>query len=85
MTSWRNKPRRTLWATAIRTTEFPALAKAMADDGVTFSLEDKGNGYVWRVADYELPTKSVREKWELSDHQMRRFIAWLLENDSELI
>lgn len=83
--SWRSKSPRSLWATPIYTKEFPKLAKSMAEDGLTFSLVNKANGYEWRVADYQVPTKSVREVWGLTPDQMRRFISWLLENDSELI
>jgi len=82
---WRSKSQKTLFARPIYTEEFPSLAKAMAEDGLTFSLVNKGNGYEWLVADYVLPTTSVRRVWGLSPDQMRRFIAWLLENDSELI
>jgi len=37
------------------------------------------------VADYQVPAKSVREVWGLSPHQMRRFIDWVLTNDTELM
>lgn len=79
------KRKRILWTAPIYTKEFPKLASMMANDGLFFDLDSsKPNGYRWFVADYELPTKSVREKWDMTPHQMRRFIAWLLENDSEL-
>lgn len=81
---WRNKPQRTLWANAIYKREFPHLAMQMANDGLTFSLVNNANGYEWRVADYQVPTKSVREVWGMTPHQMRRFIGWLLENESAL-
>lgn len=82
--AWRSKPAKSLWATPIYTKDFSKLARAMAEDGLTFSLVNKGNGYVWLVADYEIPTKSVRQVWGLTAPQMRRFVAWLLENKSEL-
>ncbi len=79
------KRKRLLWTAPIYTKDFAKLASDMADDGLSFDLDrSKPNGYRWLVADYELPTKSVREKWDLTPHQMRRFIAWLLENKSEL-
>jgi len=81
--SYRRK--RILWRAPIKTVYFPNLAYDMAADGLIFVLDrSKPNGYRWFVADYEIPTKSVREKWDMSAHQMRRFIAWLLENKSEL-
>ena len=80
------KRKRVLWTAPIFTKDFPKLASDMADDGLLFLPDrSKPNGYMWLVADYELPTKSVREKWDLTPHQMRRFIAWLLENDTRLI
>ena len=82
---WRSKSHKTLFARPIYTHEFPSLAKAMAEDGLTFSLVNKGNGYELYVADYQVPLKSVREVWGLSPHQMRRFIDWVLTNDTELM
>ena len=85
MRDWRNKTQKHLFTRPIYTTEFPSLAKAMSEDGLTIRLVNKGNGYEWLVADYKLPTKSVAEVWGLTPHQMRRFIDWALENNSELI
>lgn len=82
---WRNKSKRTLHTRPIYTDEFPSLAKAMCEDGLTLRFVNKGNGYEWLVADYKLPTSSVRDVWNLTPHQMRRFIDWAIENDSELI
>ena len=83
--NWRNKTKNMLNTRPIYEAEFPALAKAMAEDGLTLRVVSKGNGYEWLVADYKLPTKSVAEVWGLTPHQMRRFIGWLLDNDSELV
>tara|TARA_R100000278_G_scaffold26745_1_gene24510 strand:- start:3759 stop:4025 length:267 start_codon:yes stop_codon:yes gene_type:complete len=85
MRDWRSKSHKTLFTRPIYTDEFPTLARAMSDDGLSIRLVNKGNGYEWLVADYIIPTKSVSEVWGLTPHQMRRFIAWLLENDSELV
>jgi len=79
------KRKRLLWTAPIYTKDFPKLASNMANDGLSFDLDrSKAKGYRWLVADYEIPTKSVQSKWDLTAHQMRRFIAWLLENKSEL-
>ena len=85
MRSWRSKSHRTLFTRPIYSDEFPTLARAMSEDGLSIRLVNKGNGYEWLVADYKLPTKSVAEVWGLTPHQMRRFISWLLDNDSELV
>ena len=82
---WRNKSHRTLFTRPIYKAEYPSLTKQMAEDGLTIRLVNKGNGYEWFMADYKLPTTSVREVWGLSPHQMRSLIDWLLGNDSELI
>ncbi len=77
--------KRMLWTAPIYTKDFPQLAKAMADDGLSFVLDrSKANGYRWYVADYEVPTTSVSHRWDMTPHQMRRFVAWLFENESEL-
>lgn len=78
MKQWRTKSKNMLNTRPIYEAEFPALAKAMAEDGLTFRIVSKGNGYQWLVADYEIPAKSVREVWGLTPHQMRRLIDWLL-------
>tara|TARA_R110001632_G_scaffold7580_1_gene30231 strand:+ start:8956 stop:9219 length:264 start_codon:yes stop_codon:yes gene_type:complete len=83
--TWRNKSANMLFTRPIYEREFPALAQAMGDDGLSILLVNKGNGYEWYVADYQVPTKSVREVWGLSPHQMRRFVDWVLTNDTELI
>ena len=83
--NWRNKTKNMLNTRPIEEAEFPALAKAMAEDGLTLRVVSKGNGYEWLVADYILPAKSVREVWGLTPHQMRRFTAWLLAFNTELI
>ena len=85
MRDWRNKTQRHLFTRPIYKSEFPTLAHAMSEDGLSIRLVNKGNGYEWLVADYKLPTKSVAEVWGLTPHQMRRFISWLLDNDSELV
>jgi len=85
MRDWRSKSHKTLFTRPIYTDEFPMLARAMSEDGLSIRLVNKGNGYEWLVADYKLPTKSVAEVWGLTPHQMRRFIGWLLDNDSELV
>ena len=85
MRDWRNKTQKHLHTRPIYEREFPALAKAMSEDGLTIRLVNKGNGYEWLVADYKLPTKSVAEVWGLTPHQMRRFVHWALENNSELV
>ena len=82
---WRNKTKQMLNTRPIYEHEFPALAKAMAADGLTLRIVSKGNGYEWLVADYKLSTKSVSEVWELTPHQMRRFTAWLLAFNTELV
>ena len=58
---WRNKTKQMLNTRPIYEHEFPALAKAMAEDGLTLRIVSKGNGYEWLVADYILSAKSVRE------------------------
>ena len=84
--NWRAKSRNILNTRPIYEAEFPALAKAMVEDGLTFRIVSKGNGYQWLVADYEIPAKSVRQVWGLTAHQMRRFIDWLLAGSyTELI
>jgi hypothetical protein len=83
--SWRSKSATMLFTRPIYEREFPALARAMADDGLSIRLVNKGNGYELYVADYQVPAKSVREVWGLSPHQMRRFIDWALTNDTELL
>ncbi len=83
--SWRSKSANMLFTRPIYEREFPALAQAMVDDGLSIRLVSKGNGYELYVADYQVPAKSVREVWGLSPHQMRRFIDWVLTNDTELI
>lgn len=85
MRDWRSKTPKHLHTRPIYHWEFPALAKAMSEDGLTIRPVNKGNGYEWLIADYKLPTKSVREVWGLTPHQIRRFIWWALENDSEMI
>ena len=60
-------------------------AELAKQDGLTLRVVSKGNGYEWLVADYILPAKSVREVWGLTPHQMRRFTAWLLAFNTELI
>ncbi len=85
MRDWRNKTQKHLFTRPVYKDEFPALSKAMSEDGLSIRLVNKGNGYEWLVADYIIPTKSVAEVWGLTPHQIRRFIAWLLDNDSELV
>ena len=82
---WRAKSQRLLNTRPIYEREFPKLAKAMVDDGVTLYLTDNGNGYEWYVADYQVPAKSVREVWGLTPFQMRRFTEWALIATSELV
>ena len=80
------KRKRVLWTAPIYTKDFLKLASDMADDGLLFLPDrSKPNGYMWLVVDYELRRKVGGEKWDLTPHQMRRFIAWLLENDTRLI
>ena len=78
MKSWRTKSKNMLNTRPIYEHEFPKLAKAMVEDGLTFRIVSKGNGYQWLVADYEISAKSVSQVWGLTPHQMRRFIDWLL-------
>lgn len=85
MKQWRTQTKRMLNTRPIYEAEFPALAKAMAEDGLTLRIVSKGNGYEWLVADYILSTKSVRDVWGLTAHQMRRFTAWLLAFNTELV
>jgi hypothetical protein len=84
MKEWRKKSNRTLFARPIYSHEFPTLAEAMAEDGLVLVGVNKGNGYEWYVADYQVPNSSVREVWALTPEQMRRFIQWALTNDNKL-
>ena len=43
--SWRSKSATMLFTRPIYEREFPALARAMADDGLSIRLVNKGNGY----------------------------------------
>jgi len=82
---WRSKSQRSLMTRPIYEREFPSLGEQMANDGLTLVVGGGGNGYTWFIADYEVPVKSVREVWGLTAHQMRRFVAWAIENDCEVM
>ena len=84
MKKWRSKSANMLFTRPIYESEFPALAEAMAEDGISIVLADNANGYQWLVADYQVPAKSIREVWGLTPHQMRRLIHWALTNSSGL-
>jgi hypothetical protein len=82
---WRSKSQHTLWTRPIYEHEFPDLLKRMEEDGLSLMVGEQGNGYVWFVADYQLPSKSVRDVWGLSAHQLRRLMAWAIEHNHEVV
>ena len=82
---WRSKSHKLLNTRPIYEYEYPKLAKAMSEDGLTLLLVTKGNGYEWYVSDYKIPNKSVCQVWGLSPHQMRKFVDWLMIETTELV
>ncbi len=55
--------------------EFPKLVKKMLDDGLICLLTP--NGYQWYCGRYRVSATAVREMWNLSPSQWRRFMEWV--------
>tara|TARA_Y100000361_G_scaffold70047_1_gene61893 strand:- start:1318 stop:1572 length:255 start_codon:yes stop_codon:yes gene_type:complete len=77
MMAWKKKGR-SLWATPIYEHEFPELYKSILIDGLRLDLEDNAVGYQWYLGEYPITPKAIKEVWELTDGQYRRFMDFLL-------
>ncbi|MBT4406589.1 MAG: hypothetical protein HOC79_01805 [Euryarchaeota archaeon] len=72
---WKRRPRK-LTTRPIYEHEWPKLIAAMIDDDLEFSI-DKAS-YEWKHGRYTVTPMAVKKAWVLSNHQYRRFIAYLL-------
>ena len=68
-----------LIARPIPESEFPTIANKMFDDGLVAMLTSEG--IIWYAGRYRVPQASVREAWNLSVSQMKRFQQWVYRND----
>jgi hypothetical protein len=64
-----------LIARPIPSSEFPAIAKRMFDDGLVGVLMD--SGVVWFSGRYEVSKRVVREMWGFTKGQFSRFETWV--------
>ena len=77
--SWRSSSVKVLNTRPIYEKEWPKLISAMEEDGLLAILGD--NGIILYLGRYVLKPKQVREAWELSVSQMRRFNEYIMVND----
>jgi|TARA_Y100000592_G_scaffold89076_1_gene145769 hypothetical protein len=64
-----------LIARPIPKSEYPKLIDKMLDDGLVCLLTP--NGYQWYSGRYRVSANAVREMWNLSASQWRRFMEWV--------
>jgi len=64
---------------------FNILANELFEDGLTLLINADTNAYEWYMGQYKLPTKSVREVWNLTRHQLANLYEWVLYNETELV
>lgn len=69
-----------LIARPIPESEFPEIAQRMFDDGLVGMLTT--DGLRWFSGRYRVSATVVREMWNLSEHQFKRFSRWVYMNDA---
>jgi len=63
--------------------EFPVIAQKMFDDGLIAILSK--DGLRWFSGRYRVTATVVRDMWNLSEHQFKRFSRWVYMNDPFIV
>ena len=79
MKSWRSKPNRRLYRTAIKVNEMGKLCQAMYEDGLIAMITPKG--IRWYINGYSIQSTSIYEAWGLSKSQYARLKDCIYETD----